>query len=279
MKVIKTAKEFLSLRNNYIKSNQSVGFVPTMGALHKGHISLVKRSKLENDITVVSIFVNPVQFNNKKDYQTYPRIIGNDIETLQYENVDVLFLPEEKEIYPEKPDIVMEIPTLTKHLCGATREGHFSGVLLVVSKLFNIISPDRAYFGKKDYQQLSVVKKMVLDLSFNIEIIGCEIMRETSGLAMSSRNTHLSEKEKEKASTIHASLKKTVELYNKGEKDVSKLLEQCKRSLEEGGIKSIDYVEVCDKITLRKIRSANNNSIILVAVFIGNTRLIDNLEF
>jgi len=261
-------------------SGKTVGFVPTMGALHEGHLSLISRSKAENNITVCSIFVNPIQFNNKSDLEKYPRNIKEDLSILENAGCDVVFTPDEEEMYPggiaEKLDI--NFGTLDKVLEGKYRPGHFNGVAIVVKRLFEIIHPQKAYFGKKDYQQLLIVRSLVTALQLPVEIIGCPIIRENDGLAMSSRNMRLSIGERQIAPRIFEILSTMRE--KAGSMPLKEIKKWATRKIEEHPFFRVEYLEIADAETLTPISTwkEKKNGIILVAVYLGDIRLIDNLE-
>ena len=258
-------------------SGKTIGFVPTMGALHEGHLSLVRTARDENDIVIVSIFVNPIQFGPNEDFNKYPRTFDNDCSLLEKEKVDFLFFPSVDEMYGENFETYVDLKNLPNHLCGLKREGHFRGVATVVAKLFNITLPHRSYFGQKDYQQAQIIRRMVEDLNFFIDIKIMPIVREKSGLAMSSRNQYLTEKQKEKASVLYESLKLGEKLIQKGlnspeeiKKEMQKLI------LKKVPEARIDYISIADLNTLEEIQSISGSVLIALAVYIGNTRLIDN---
>lgn len=261
-------------------SSTSVGFVPTMGALHEGHLSLIRRSKKENDITVCSIFVNPIQFNNQDDLTGYPRMIEQDSKLLVREGVDLLFAPEADEMYPsgEKPYLDLDFGKLDRVMEGKYRPGHFNGVAIVVKKLFDIVKPTRAYFGKKDFQQLTIINHMVQLLRLPVEIVACETVREPDGLAMSSRNLRLTISEREVASQIYDVLMYTK--ANAGSMPVKKLQLLAHKRLESNPLFRIDYFEIVDKQTLLPVSSWDHpeNIIACTATYLGDIRLIDNLE-
>jgi pantoate--beta-alanine ligase len=264
--------------NTNILKGRKIGFVPTMGALHEGHLSLVRRSKQENDITVVSIFVNPIQFGPNEDFNRYPRDFEGDFNKLQNEGVDILFYPDIASIYPEGYSTYVEVKGLSDKLCGAFRPGHFKGVATIVTKLFNIVKPKRAYFGQKDYQQSVIIRRMVKDLNLDVEIIVCPTVREEDGLAMSSRNSYLSGKEREAATIIYKTLTKASELIQSGIIDGVRIknfmMEEIKK---EPAVSSIDYVGVYDPETLDEIDIIKSEVVLAAAIFIGKTRLIDNI--
>lgn len=272
---IKEIRSFLKeLRRN--ESNLSVGFVPTMGYLHKGHMELVKLSKLQNEVTVVSIYVNPLQFGVGEDYERYPRDLKRDLAMCEEAGVDVVFAPEDQEMYPELPKVKIDIPGLTDRLEGAYRPGHFNGVAIVVLKLLHIVQPDRAYFGEKDYQQLKVVERLVKDLSLPVEIVPVPTVREEDGLACSSRNVYLSPEERQSASAIYKSFLLAQKLFQSGNTNANVLKEAIRDFLlKHPHVRKIDYVEVTDK-ELNPVEKVREGDRILVALYVGNTRLIDN---
>lgn len=274
-KKIKEIRSFLKeLRRN--GSNLSVGFVPTMGYLHKGHMELIKLSKLQNEVTVVSIYVNPIQFGVGEDYERYPRDLERDLAMCEEIGVDVVFAPEDQEMYPELPKVKIDIPRLTDRLEGAYRPGHFNGVAIVVLKLLHIVQPDRAYFGEKDYQQLKVVERLVKDLSLPVEIVPVPTVREEDGLACSSRNVYLSPEERQSASAIYKSFLIAQKLFQSGNTDANLLKEAIKDFLlKQPHVRKIDYVEITDE-ELNPVEEVKEGDRILVALYVGNTRLIDN---
>ncbi len=274
-KKIKEIRGFLKdLRCN--GSNLSVGFVPTMGYLHRGHMELVKLSKLQNEVTVVSIYVNPIQFGVGEDYERYPRDLERDLAMCEDAGVDVVFAPEDQEMYPQLPSVKIDIPGLTDRLEGAYRPGHFNGVAIVVLKLLHIVQPDRAYFGEKDYQQLKVVERLVKDLSLPVEIVPVPTVREENGLACSSRNVYLSPEERQSASAIYKSFLLSQKLFQSGNTDANLLKEAIKDFLlKHPHVRKIDYVEITDQ-ELNPVEEVKEGDRILVALHVGNTRLIDN---
>jgi len=274
-KKIKEIRSFLKeLRRN--ESNLSVGFVPTMGYLHKGHMELIKLSKLQNEVTVVSIYVNPLQFGAGEDYERYPRDLERDLAMCEEAGVDVVFAPEDQEMYPELPKVKIDIPGLTDRLEGAYRPGHFNGVAIVVLKLLHIVQPDRAYFGEKDYQQLKVVERLVKDLSLPVEIVPVPTVREEDGLACSSRNVYLSPEERQSALAIYKSFLLAQKLFQSGNTDANLLKGAIKDFLlKHPHVRKIDYVEITDE-DLNPVGEVREGDRILVALYVGNTRLIDN---
>ncbi|RMD47629.1 MAG: pantoate--beta-alanine ligase [Aquificota bacterium] len=275
--LITKINEMKKISENLKREGKRIGFVPTMGYLHKGHISLMECSKKENDITVVSIFVNPTQFRKNEDLDKYPRDLERDLKICKDVGVDYVFHPEVNDMYPEGYSTYVIMETLTDKLCGKYRPGHFKGVLTIVNKLFNIIKPDRAYFGKKDYQQYIVIKKMVKDLNMDVEIVGCPLVREEDGLALSSRNKYLSKQERERALSISKALFKAKSLFESGEKNVSNIKKQIE-SIMKPEVDEIQYIEIVNPDNLEPKEKAEKGDIILVAAFVGNTRLIDNIE-
>ena len=257
------------------KEGLTVGFVPTMGYLHEGHKSLMDAARKGNDKVVVSIFVNPMQFGPTEDLATYPRDLNHDAALCESAGVDLIFHPEAEEMYEKDFCSFVDMTGLTEGLCGKTRPIHFRGVCTVVNKLFNIVTPDHAYFGQKDGQQLAVIKRMVRDLNMDIEIVGCPIVREEDGLAKSSRNTYLSPEER-KAALI---LSKTVALGKelaKTEKDANKVVEAMKKNIETEPLAKIDYVEAVDALSMAPVEKLEGTCMLAMAVYIGKTRLIDN---
>ncbi|MDD4183471.1 MAG: pantoate--beta-alanine ligase, partial [Candidatus Omnitrophica bacterium] len=254
-----------------------IGFVPTMGALHDGHLSLVKAAKKACDFVVVSIFINPTQFSPKEDFRKYPKVFNRDKKMLQKEKVDLIFCPSVSEMYTKNFSTYIEETYLSKPLCGLTRPGHFRGVCTVVAKLFNIIVPDVAYFGQKDYQQAQIIKRMAGNLNFSTAIKICPTVRERDGLAMSSRNAYLSSEERKDALVLSQSLELAKELMKKGEKDAKKVINKIRKFILSRKSAKIDYIEIVDTQTLRAIKKIQRRALIVLAVYIGKTRLIDNV--
>lgn len=276
MQIVKTIGEVRSVVKQWKKEGLSVGLVPTMGFLHEGHKSLIERAVKENDRVVVSDFVNPTQFGPNEDLASYPRDLDRDAKLCEEAGAALLFNPEPEEMYYEDRTTSVNMEGLTKELCGKSRPIHFSGVCTVVSKLFHIVTPDRAYFGQKDAQQLAVIKRMVRDLNFDIEIVGCPIIREEDGLAKSSRNTYLSEEERKAAVILNQSLKIGKEMIEKGEKDAAKVKETIVKNLTTEPLAKIDYVEIVDFNIIEPITTIKGSVLTAIAVYIGKTRLIDN---
>ncbi|MEE9201451.1 MAG: pantoate--beta-alanine ligase [Candidatus Brocadiales bacterium] len=257
---------------------QTVGFVPTMGALHEGHLSLIRRARAENDVLIVSIFVNPAQFDKGSDFRSYPRQFESDLAIASQEGVDVVFAPDGDEMYPAGHSNHVEVTGgLTKGLCGASRPGHFRGVATVVEKLFDIVRPDRAYFGRKDYQQAVIVKRLVRDFGFDIDVVVLPTVREPDGLAISSRNQNLSDNERQKALSIYRALARASELYDSGERDTKVIGREMRNILNEWGITRIDYISVVDPETLEDVEATRAGVVVAIAAWVGDTRLIDNM--
>ena len=261
------------------KEGKTIGFVPTMGYLHEGHKSLITKCREESDIVIVSIFVNPIQFGVNEDLDKYPRDFERDRELILDAGGDLVFHPEVSEIYPNKINTYVEVNGVSEGLCGAKREGHFTGVATVVTKLFNIINPDRAYFGEKDAQQVAVIKTMVRDLNMPVEIIGCPIVREEDGLAKSSRNVYLNDNERKAALVLNESLNKAKEALEFGQRDALNLIKIIKATIEREPLAKIDYIEIVDSLTLKSISKIETSVLIAIAVYIGKTRLIDNFTY
>lgn len=276
MKIVETIQEVRDQVKEWRKQGLTVGLVPTMGYLHEGHKSLIDCAVAENDRVVVSVFVNPMQFGPKEDLASYPRDLDRDAAVCESAGAALVFHPEPSEMYHGDFSSFVDMSTLTGGLCGKTRPIHFRGVCTVVSKLFNIVVPDKAYFGQKDAQQLAVIRHMVSDLNFGIEIVGCPIVREEDGLAKSSRNTYLSEEERRAALILSQSLKKGKALLETGETDAAKLRAVIANTLATEPLAKVDYVEVVGWDTLEPVESINGPILTAIAVFIGKTRLIDN---
>lgn len=259
------------------KGGKSIGFVPTMGYLHEGHLSLVRQSVKENDLTVVSIFVNPIQFGPEEDFNRYPRDIERDKKLLEKEGVNYLFFPSNYEMYPTGYKTFVEVNELGKKLCGKSRPGHFRGVTTVVLKLFNIVQPDKAYFGQKDAQQAIIIKKMVKDLDLDIDIFVMPIVREEDGLAMSSRNIYLDEEERKNSTVLYKSLKEAERMIKMGERDAEKIKNRMREIVTSYPKAVIDYIEIVDTEELNPVNPLKGEVLIALAVYIGKARLIDNI--
>ena len=276
MKIVHTIAEVREIVSAWRKEGLTVGLVPTMGYLHEGHQSLIKKSVEQNDRTVVSVFVNPIQFGPNEDLATYPRDINRDMEKVSEVGGDLIFNPEPAEMYPGHFTSFIDTTETTELLCGAVRPVHFRGVCTVVGKLFNIVQPDRAYFGQKDAQQLATVKRFVRDLNFPIEIVSCPIVREADGLAKSSRNTYLNPAERQAALILSKSLQKGQAAIEQGERDAQKVISIIRENLETEPLARIDYVEVVDFENIQRTPRIEGETLVAIAVYIGKTRLIDN---
>lgn len=264
------------MAREYRSKKLKVGFVPTMGYLHKGHISLIRRAREECDIVVISIFVNPTQFGPGEDLDKYPRDLERDISIAKQEKVDVIFSPSEDEMYSEDFSTYVEEEKLTKTLCGASRPGHFKGVTTIVTKLFNIVIPDMAYFGQKDMQQAIIIKRMVQDLNMPIKIEILPIIRENDGLALSSRNKYLNLKERKQATVLYHCIKEAEQMVKDGEDSADKIKKMAVNEINRRDLVNIDYVEIVDLESLRPMGQIKDKALLALAVYIGNTRLIDN---
>ncbi len=269
----KIKKEIVEIK----KDRKTIGFVPTMGALHNGHISLIRKARKENDVVIISIFVNPTQFGPNEDYKRYPRPFKKDIKISNRENVDIIFYPSPNEMYPEGYLTYVNVEKLSKLLCGVTRPTHFRGVTTVVLKLFNIVKPDVAYFGQKDFQQFKIIEKMTKDLNLDIRLKMCPIVREKSGLALSSRNRYLSLKQRKQALSLFRALKEAKQLILQGERSSKRITSYMKRVILSEPETRIDYIKIVKPTTLEEVRQIENKVAILLAVYIGKTRLIDNI--
>ncbi len=261
------------------KAGLTVGFVPTMGYLHEGHQSLIKRAVEGNDKVVVSIFVNPMQFGPTEDLDSYPRDLEKDSALCEATGANLIFHPEPEEMYTDGFCSYVDMSVLTEELCGLSRPVHFRGVCTVVSKLFHIVTPDRAYFGQKDAQQLAIIKRMVLDLNMDIEIVGCPIVREADGLAKSSRNTYLSPEERKAALILSQTIQLAEQLFQSGEKDAATIISQMTKKIESEPLARIDYIKIVDAMTMQQIPTIDRPILCAMAVYIGKTRLIDNTMF
>jgi pantoate--beta-alanine ligase len=279
MKVVKTIDEVKQAVREWREEGLTIGAVPTMGYLHEGHLSLIDRSVKENDRTVVSVFVNPIQFGPSEDLESYPRDIERDSALCRGHGADIVFNPEPEEMYKDGFSTFVDMSVLTEELCGLSRPAHFRGVCTVVTKLFNIITPDRAYFGEKDAQQLAVIKHMVRDLNMNVTVVGCPIVREADGLAKSSRNTYLSGDERSAALILSRTLALGRKMIEAGERDVRKITDAMKKNIETEKLARIDYVKIVDIETMRQVETIDRPVLCAMAVYIGKTRLIDNFSF
>lgn len=279
MKVVKTIEEIKKEVKAWRKEGLTVGLVPTMGFLHEGHKSLIEKAVSENDRVVVSDFVNPTQFGPGEDLESYPRDINHDAKLCESAGAAIIFNPEPSEMYYDDACTFTDMNALTKELCGKTRPVHFRGVCTVVSKLFNIVQPDKAYFGQKDAQQLAVIRRMVRDMNFDIEIVGCPIVREEDGLAKSSRNTYLSSEERKAALVLSKAVKYGQKMVEDGEKDSQKIINEMKDIIEKEPLAKIDYVKAVDADSIVPVEEIKGRVLVAMAVYIGKTRLIDNFIY
>jgi len=278
MEILRIPRIMQETSKRNILKGKSIGFVPTMGALHNGHMSLFKRARMENDIVVASIFVNPTQFGPSEDIDKYPRDLEGDMEKLKKEHTDILFFPDAKAMYPNAFLTYVSISGLSERLCGAFRPGHFRGVATVVNKLLNIVKPRRVYFGQKDYQQSLIIGRMLEDLNIDIEMVVCPIVREKDGLAMSSRNAYLSHEERNASAIIYKTLFKASQLVKSGaadSADIKKIMHDMLRS--EPLVSEVQYAGIYDDATLDELNEIKKQNILAIAVKIGKTRLIDNM--
>lgn len=274
MQVVGLISEIRALRQQL---SGTVGFVPTMGYLHKGHLALVKQARIENSHVIVSIYVNPTQFGSGEDFGTYPRELNHDLELLREEGADIVFVPSDNEMYPPEFYTWVDVEKITERLEGASRPGHFRGVATVVAKLFNIVQPSRAYFGQKDAQQVVVIKRMVSDLNLGIDIVVVPTVREEDGLAMSSRNIYLNPRERQAATILFKALDLARQLRRNGENDASKLRKQMTSLIKREPLARIGYVSIADTETLEELNLIDGPALASLAVLIGKTRLIDNM--
>ena len=279
MNISGSISEVRQIVKEWRKEGLTVGLVPTMGYLHEGHKSLIDKAVKENDRVVVSVFVNPIQFGLTEDLASYPRDLERDAKLCEEAGANLIFHPEKEEMYFDDFSSFVEVQGVSKGLCGKSRPIHFRGVCTVVTKLFNIVKPDRAYFGQKDAQQLAVVKRMVRDLNMDIEIIGCPIIREEDGLAKSSRNTYLSPEERKAAVILSKSLKLGKEAIEAGERDSKKIIDIITNNINTEKLAKIDYVEIVDPLSIENIDKIENSALVAMAVYIGKTRLIDNFIY
>ena len=277
IRIISSINEMNEFSNDLKRGSKKIAFVPTMGALHEGHLSLVSKANQIADNTVVSIFVNPTQFAQNEDYGEYTRDLEGDTEKLSSYKVDAVFLPDSMDIYPENFQTYLEVTEIQKELCGKSRPGHFRGVATVILKLFNIVQPDYAVFGQKDFQQLKVIERLVEDLHLNIEIVPMPIVREEDGLALSSRNAYLSDKERLKALGLSKALSVIRQKFRDGCKDTGILVEEGMKILISSDLNEIDYLEIRNSQNLELIKTAQSGNLVAVAAKIGSTRLIDNM--
>ncbi len=280
MKLITCISEMRKLSRQFRREGARLGLVPTMGALHEGHLSLVRAARAQSDVVVVSIFVNPTQFGPDEDFVRYPRNLENDCELLRPEGVEFVFAPAAGDMYPKEESgcvTWVTVDGLSDRLCGKSRPGHFRGVATVLAKLFNIIEPELAFFGQKDAAQVAVIKRMVRDLNIPLQIEVCPIVRESDGLALSSRNAYLTADERKMALVLHASLQRAQKLFNDGERATAEIAAEAKKAFARQPAVRLDYFETVDPDTLKPITAISKRSLVAVAAFVGKTRLIDNI--
>jgi len=278
MRIVKSVAGMKALARQWKKEGKRIGFVPTMGYLHEGHLSLVRESKTRADVTVVSVFVNPTQFEPKEDFKKYPRDLEKDSAYLEKGGVDCLFYPDADDVYPPGYRTYVEVHGLQDRLCGKSRPGHFRGVATVVFKLFNIIRPDLAFFGAKDAQQVLIIERMAVDLDLDVEIVTCPLVREPDGLALSSRNAYLSPEERRAAPVLSRSLRWAERAVAAGERDAAKVVAGIRSAIEAEPLARVDYVEAVDPVNLHPVAEIRGDVLIALAVFVGSTRLIDNVR-
>jgi len=277
LELIKDIEKMRGISRKALRENKTVGFVPTMGFLHEGHLELVEKAVMDNDLTVVSIFVNPTQFGENEDFDEYPRDLERDLGLLEKYNVDYVFFPRTGDIYPEDFATYVQVEKGTDVLCGKSRPGHFKGVTTVVTKLFNIVEPDRAYFGQKDGQQLLLIQKITRELNLDIEIVGCPTVREEDGLALSSRNKYLSTEERKAAKILYSTLKKAQRRIEEGERDGEKIQKIMEEEIAREPLARLDYASVVKRSDLSEAEKISGPIMIAIAVFFGSARLIDNI--
>jgi pantoate--beta-alanine ligase len=279
MKVIKTIKEMKEFSSQGRGAGKTIAFVPTMGFFHEGHLSLMREGRKRGDLLVVSLFVNPTQFAPHEDFKNYPRDFEKDRRMAEEAGTDILFAPEADQMYPSDHQTTVLVERVTRNLCGRSRPTHFGGVATVVLMLFEIVMPHVAVFGEKDYQQLVTIRQMVRDLHMSVEVVGMPTVRETDGLAMSSRNTYLLPEERRAALSLYRSLRRAKELLQKGEQRASRILDEMNGILRSESLVRIDYVQICDAGTLEDVDRIEGDVVIAIAAYLGKTRLIDNLVY
>lgn len=277
MEIITKIKQMQNISDRLRKEGKRIGFVPTMGALHEGHLSLIRQAKLDNDVVIISIFVNPIQFVQGEDYKTYPRDFSKDEELAKKTGVDIIFYPEVDEMYPKELLTFVEVNELTQGLCGKFRPGHFRGVTTVVAKLFNIVKPHTTYFGQKDYQQAVVVKQMICDLNFDIVLVTMPTVRDKDGLALSSRNAYLDDTERNAATILYKSLQLAKKLLDAGYTQPQEIITQMHNLINTEKLANTQYIEIVDSKTLDPVEIIGEEVLIAIAVNIGKARLIDNM--
>jgi pantoate--beta-alanine ligase len=279
MRNINTIKEMKDFSSQARSAGKTIALVPTMGFFHEGHLSLMREGRKRGDFLIVSLFVNPTQFGPKEDFKNYPRDFERDRKMAEEVGTDILFAPEAGEMYPPDHQTIVRVEKVTQNLCGRSRPTHFQGVTTVVLMLFEIVMPHAAIFGEKDYQQLVTVQQMVRDLHMSVEVVGMPTVRETDGLAMSSRNTYLLPEERKAALSLYRSLQKAKELLQKGERKADRILQEMERTFQTEPLVRMDYAQICDAHTLQDVDRIEGDVVIALAAYLGKTRLIDNLVF
>lgn len=279
MEIIRTVNEMKAFSSRSRRAGKSIAFVPTMGYFHEGHLSLMREARKRGDLLIISLFVNPTQFGPNEDLKNYPRDFERDRKMAEEVGVDILFAPEAIDMYPPSHQTIVRVEKVTQNLCGRSRPTHFQGVTTVVLMLFEIVMPHVAIFGEKDYQQLATIQQMVRDLHMSVEVLGMPTVRETDGLAMSSRNTYLQPEERKAARSLYRSLQKAKELLQKGERKADRILLEMNAILQSESLARIDYVQICDAHTLQDVDRIEGDVVVALAVYLGKTRLIDNLVF
>ncbi|HPQ44805.1 MAG TPA: pantoate--beta-alanine ligase [Syntrophales bacterium] len=279
MKIIETVREMQDFSESLRLQGKTIAFVPTMGYLHDGHLGLMREGRKRADCLVTSIYVNPTQFGPNEDLDKYPRDFERDEKLARDVGVDVIFYPPNSQMYPENYQTYVTVENITDNLCGLSRPCFFRGVTTICAKLFNIVKPHVTIFGKKDFQQLMVIKRMVTDLNMNIEVVGMSTVRESDGLAMSSRNAYLKEDERESALSLNRSLKLAADLYSQGQRDAEIVMQEVRGFIEKHPGTRIDYVKICDTETMKDVTRLNERSVLALAVWVGTPRLIDNYVF
>ncbi|MDD4203290.1 MAG: pantoate--beta-alanine ligase [Candidatus Omnitrophica bacterium] len=277
MRIIKSPAKMHEICRSFSAKGKTIGFVPTMGYLHQGHVSLLEKARKENDIVILSIYVNPTQFGPKEDLKKYPRDIGNDKKLAKRSKTDIIFIPSDKDMYPQGYGTFVDVGSVTNNLCGISRPGHFKGVATIVTKLFNIVIPNIAYFGQKDVQQCAVIKKLVSELNMFVKIKVLPIKRENDGLAISSRNVYLSEKEREDSRILCSALYYAKKSVKHGQRSSDKIIAKAKKMILSKRSAKIDYVKIVSQDTMKDIDKVEKKAVMAIAVFIGKTRLIDNI--
>lgn len=279
MKIIEKAKDMQILSEEIRKAGKTISFVPTMGYFHDGHLNLMREGRKRGDCSIISIYVNPTQFGPQEDLAQYPRDFERDCQLAEGVDVDVIFYPSNEEMYPPGYQTYVDVEEVTNNLCGLSRPGHFRGVTTVCCKLFNIVKPHVTIFGKKDFQQLVTIKRMVLDLNMDLEVVAMPTTREPDGLAMSSRNVYLNPEERKSALSLSRSLKMAKEMYEAGERDAARIITAVRSFIEQHPFTKIDYVQICDTTTMRDVDTLKGECVIALAVRVGKARLIDNYVF